>query len=163
MALASGNSRKAAEMLASQGLKVGSKTLWRWTNERHGEEYERIRRDVLPRVREHTAELHMELAEREIAMSHELIDRLDKTKGEIPPRDLPGAIRNLDVGSGVHTDKARDLRGDPTVTVEKHSLQETIRGLEDLGLKVKIVHDEVIEGAVDAQVVEELPASDYVP
>jgi hypothetical protein len=52
---------------------------------------------------------------------------------------------NVDAGSGIHTDKARDLRGESEVHVHTHDLGATVRALVKLGV-VELEPGEVIDG-----------------
>lgn len=45
-------------------------------------------------------------------------------------RDISTAIRNLDVGTGIHTQRAQELRGEATSIVENRSAAEVVRGLK---------------------------------
>ena len=65
-------------------------------------------------------------------------DKLD----EIPARDLLGAVRNAAVTVGVHSDKARDLRGEPTAVVEHRSPKQVLKALEAMGIEVEVIEDD---------------------
>jgi hypothetical protein len=112
VAYANGNSTQAARDLEEDGITIPQKTLWRWAMRTHREDYERIRREILPVVGAAVADKHMALADRQIDLASELAERLSKEAGDLPIRDVPGAMRNASVGAGIHTDKARDLQGD---------------------------------------------------
>jgi hypothetical protein len=105
-----GNTRSAAKALTEQGVTVPRSTLRNWITT-HQDRYEKLRADLIPRVHERVAEKHLELADAQMEASWEFLQRLLKEKNNIPPRDLSTVQRNLDVGSGVHTDKALVLRG----------------------------------------------------
>jgi hypothetical protein len=64
---------------------------------------------------------------------------------EVPVRDLPTAIRNLDVGSGIHTDKAIHLRAGAQPPINLPDIQETLRSLKASGvtnIRIEMVDDE---------------------
>jgi hypothetical protein len=69
-----------------------------------------------------------------------LVDRLKDNVNDIAPRDLPGAIRNVAVGSAVHTEKAQLLNDQPT---ERRAvdLAGTLAELKSLGVEPKHVLD----------------------
>jgi hypothetical protein len=104
----------------------------------------------LPELKAKLAAQHEDLARRQIEVSAKLTDRLEKEADELPIRDVSTAQRNLDVGSGIHSDKAKDLRGDPSLIVERRSLQEIERRLGELGLLAD-------NDAIDSEAVEVLP------
>jgi hypothetical protein len=114
VALCSGNSRRAARLLEDQDTPIPRGTLERWKADR-ADTYERVREDVTPRLKAMLAEEHTDLARAQMDTARKLLTRLDEEAEELPARDLPTAIRNLDVGTGIHTDKSRDLRGEATV------------------------------------------------
>lgn len=152
LALASGNSRRAAALLKEQGLSIPASTLFTWP-QLYPDEYQAVREGVLPRVKAELAEAHSALAARQVEVSSEMTERLAKEMGGIPVRDLAGAIRNIDTGSGIHTQRAAELRGEPTI-IEHRSLKEIIGGLERRGIITKVPSEfEIIEGGA-----EELPA-----
>jgi hypothetical protein len=157
LALSSGSSRKAADLLAGQGLTVSETTLRRWANDSR-ERYEAVRREVMPRIREQLAEQHSELAQRAMEVETALIERLRQEQDQIPTRELHTNIRDLSVAGGIATDKGRALRGDPDVIVQKHeSFEEIRRALRELGVELNFVPKwkmaEAIEG--DAEEVAE--------
>src|SRR5262245_51608972 len=111
LALESGNGRRAEKRLAAFGIRVDHSTLHRW-RQKHSEKYESLQRDVLPKLRTEAAERHSYLADAEMEVAIKLLDQLDREREEIQPRDLSTAIRNLDVGAGIHMTKAVELSVD---------------------------------------------------
>jgi ASC-1-like (ASCH) protein len=109
VALHSGNAQRASRALKSQGLPISRATLSRWVNTRP-DEYAELRRDVIDKVHAVVAEKHSELADQEMELAREFLERMRQEKNKIEPRDLSTALRNLDVGSGIHADKAMALR-----------------------------------------------------
>jgi hypothetical protein len=65
----------------------------------------------------------MALAAKQMAVSEQMTQRLAEQVGEIPARDLPGGIRNIDTGAAIHTDKAALLREEPTQIVRRDSTE----------------------------------------
>jgi hypothetical protein len=157
LALFNGNSRRAAKALKGQGLSVGATTLRRWKDDLHPEKYRKLQQDTLPEIRERAAEMHTDLAEQEVRLSGRLVQdlgqRLERGE-ELPIRDVPGAIRNLDTGAGINRDKASGLRGEPNVRVEKQlDVGAILRELDGMGFPVpKYMLD-----AIDVEVIEEEP------
>lgn len=112
LAYANGNAAKAHRDLAEDDLDIPERTLNFWAIDQHKDEYERVRREVLPIVGAQTADEHMALARKQMAVSNKLADELARETHKLDPRDKATAMRNLDVGSGIHTGNARDLQGD---------------------------------------------------
>jgi hypothetical protein len=137
LALTSGNTRAAARTLTEQGLRVSHQTLGNWSKRNGGEEYERVRAQVLPRVRAYAAEKHMALADSMVELAGEMGKRLKLEHQDMPIRDVAGAIRNVSTAAGISTDKARDLRGDPTAVVEHRSIEDVRRALRAKGWDIE--------------------------
>ena len=140
LALYSNNSRRAPRLLKQHGLSISARTLADWPVT-FADEYARVRAEILPRLKQQLAEEHTALARQEMGLSRDLLAKLKREAEEIPARDLSTTIRNLDVGSGIHSDKARDLRGDPTAVVERRSDSERekaiLRKLTTLGVVIE--------------------------
>jgi hypothetical protein len=130
---ASGNTRIAAAFLAEDGLTIDDSTLWRWSRKSHAKRYERIRAEVLPKVRAQAADQHMDLAKMQMDVTRRLTERLAREVDEVPARDLPGGIRNLSTAAAVETDKAQLLGGEPTIRIER-SADQVLRALAARGM-----------------------------
>jgi hypothetical protein len=116
VALESGNTRQAANALKS----------------------------VVDKVHERIAERHMSLAEAQLELSADLTAELRNKKGKLEARDLSAAIRNLDVGSGIHTDKAQNIRAGAELPINLPDVQETLRSLRASGvtnIRLEMVDD----------------------
>ncbi len=134
LALYSGNRRRASKALADQGFPVPASTLQDW-QQRAPDTYAKVKRNLMPQIRELAAEQHSELAQLEGEAGRLLLGRLMAQYHEIPARDLPGAVRNLDVGAAVNRDKAAMLRGENTDTpTPTRSLSEILRALQAKGI-----------------------------
>jgi hypothetical protein len=135
LALESNNSRKAKRRLAALGMKVDHSTLQRWRT-KYADKYRTLQADLLPKLREEAAERHSAVADREMEVGLELLDSLQEKTGELPARDLSTAIRNLDVGQGIHRTKAAELRGDAPPPIEVNfSLTDQIRSMAGRGTR----------------------------
>ena len=133
LALFSGNRRRASKALDQQGLSIPDSTLRDW-RETYSGWYAEVQAKTMPRIRELAAEQHSDLAQLEGGAARKLLDRLIAEYQEIPARDLPGAIRNLDVGAAVNRDKAAMLRGENTDTpTPMRSVSEIILALKAKG------------------------------
>jgi hypothetical protein len=143
VALYSGNTRQAAAALKKDGLPIPRTTLTTWLSTKR-DDYDLIRRSVIEKVHERVAEKHMELAEAQMDLSEKLMDRLRQESATVPVRDLPAAIRNLDVGSGIHTDKATNLRAGAQPPVNLPEIEETLRALKASGvtnIRLELIED----------------------
>jgi hypothetical protein len=130
LALYSGNRRRASKALSDQGFTVPASTLQDW-QQRAPDAYAKVKRNVMPQIRELAAEQHSELAQLEGEAGRKLLERLMAEYEEIPARDLPGAIRNLDVGAAVNRDKAAMPRGENTDTpTPMRSVKDILNSLE---------------------------------
>lgn len=146
LALAGGNAARAAA-----GLDVGERSLQRWRRS-HAEEYERVRRELAPQLEavavSEAYERVLELGRLEALVAAKLEAAVEA--GEIPARDLPGALRNITTSKAINVDKILALSGRPTQVVEHRSATDIVRRLAALG------------AVTDASVVE-LPAPESAP
>ena len=135
MALHSANSTRAHAALKEQGLPISARTLYTWVHKTKTERYEQVRREVMPQIKEAAHAGHMGLVARAHELEHKFLHRIEEDLPEIPARDLPGGLRNVSTVSGIHSDKARDLRGDPVV-VEHRSMGDLLRAMRQKGIQV---------------------------
>ena len=148
LAVCSGNSRRAARLLAHRGLPIPRSTLKQWPDLYPGQ-YGAVQTRILPELKARLAEEHTALAEDLMDLSREMAGRLLHEYSELPVRDLSSGIRNASVASAVHSDKARDLRGDPTAVVEHRSVEEIERPLRALGIVIEGTAEEIPDSGVD--------------
>src|SRR4051812_48649496 len=71
-----GNGRTASKALREQGLKISPTTLRRWRDHQHADLYLDLQQTVLPAIRERAAEMHTDLAEKEVELSGRLVHEL---------------------------------------------------------------------------------------
>lgn len=144
VAYANGNANRARRDLAQAGIKIPTRTLRGWVNDTHKEQYEHIRTEVLPKVGAQVADEHMELARKQLEIAGALADRLKAEGKDLPIRDVANAMRNADVGAGIHTEKARDLQGDfGTPSKAMRSADEILRKLQSIGVIVEGTAEEI--------------------
>jgi hypothetical protein len=141
VAACSGNTQKAARHLAEDddAPSVTQKTLWRWSRREMIDTYERIRAEALPKITAQATEQHMNLARRQMAVSLKAADLVAERLPDMEDKDLVNAMGKADIGSGIHTEKAQLLAGQPTQIVRKDAT-EVLRKLKSRGV--------VIEGEV---------------
>ncbi len=155
IAICNGSAARASRLLSDYGKAIPKRTLQRW-RQQEADRYHEIRTEALAQVRIDQAEEHSELAalamNAERAVLKRLIDK--KELDELEPRDLPGALRNFAVPSGIHAQRAGELRGDPSVIEHRStglSPDELLAKLERLGIEVVDVE---AEDVTEAEVVE---------
>lgn len=169
LAYYSGNLRRTARAIEESGGLGEEKrtpdhtTLRNWRN-RMPERYERVRQEILPKIRDELAERHTDLAAAQIEASMtatgELARRLgDKDELEkITATQLASVIGKLDVGTGIHTQRASELRGEGVVVRHEHrSFQQIRDSLAARGIEV-----EVIQGTASEVPPDQLPPPEPV-
>lgn len=142
LAVHNGNSRKAAKALAEDGIHHPFQTIWGW-QKIYAERYEAIRAEVLPALRAQQAEAHRQLAQRQLEGSLEAADLVAERLPKMEDKDLVNAMGKFDIGTGIHTEKALLLEGQPTQIVQRTS-EQIYRELEAEGLKVEEIEAEVV-------------------
>jgi hypothetical protein len=135
LALCGGNRWRAAE---TSGIPEYTLKMWK---EKHREDYERVCRDVAPRlesivVNESYARV-IALGELEALAMEKLEAAL--RNDEIPARDLPGALRNITTSKAINVDKILALSGRPTQVIEHRSMPAIYERLSKLGALTKPV------------------------
>jgi hypothetical protein len=145
LAAFNGSGRKAERFLASAGERIPRGTMERW-RERHADRYAEIRRDVLPQVRAQAADEHRELAALAMDAERKLAQAMGKRVSEIPPRDLPGAVRNAATSAGIHTQRAEEMDTDAPAIRVSADFGGLLAELKTLGVEVIEGDAEEIEG-----------------
>jgi hypothetical protein len=134
LALCAGNTRRASAELRAVNIEVGQSTLHKWRTGLHCERYERLYRQQLPRISERVAQRCEELAESQAELAARLVHEIGRNMAEIPARDLPGALRNVETAKAINVDKSALLRGRPTQIVERRDASELLRKLQATGV-----------------------------
>lgn len=137
VAACSGNTALAARNLEADddAPPVGQKTLWEWSRRKYLQQYEAIRAKALPKLMEHAADQHMALAQRQMEGAAKLTDELISESAQLDPKDKVNALGKLDIGSGIHTERARDLSDQQAPKAER-TVEELLRGLAGRGLEL---------------------------
>lgn len=158
-ALQNGNMEEAARLINEDKEDPWqADTMRRWRRE-HRELYNKIADQVNEEVRKAQAEHYLGEAKARLEVSGELLTRLRAEHGQIKAKDLSTSIRNLDVGTGILTQRASELRDGPPGRVSMtFNFGETVRSLAAKGAKFydnqgnPLKPEQVIEGSA-----EELP------
>ena len=142
MAGCNGNGRQAEIMLKEQfGVGIDYSTLYKWVRNGHADQYQAIRREVLPKLQARAAEQYMDASERMQAVSLEITESMNIA--DIPERDKPGAARNMTIAAATSSDKALLLTGQATEIHEHRKPEELLRALQaKLGNKPKVIEAE---------------------
>lgn len=151
-ALDHGNAKRACENLRETLPELTASTLVGWINS-EPQRYEKIRTEVVPTIHGRIANHHEDIAVKAAAATESYVERALAVMGDIAPRDMPGAARNLATVLAITTDKAALLRGKPTVIEERRDVGEILSALERMGVTVK---SPVLEDTVEGTIVETL-------
>jgi hypothetical protein len=118
VALCGGNTHHAARNLKAAGMPVPRRTLRTWVERTQVERYLRLRAELVPRIHAKIAQECEDSAELAGQLERRMLAKLGEDFEKLPPRDQPGAIRNVATVKGINVDKAALLRGQPTEIVE---------------------------------------------
>jgi hypothetical protein len=138
---ANGNGRQAEKSLREDGIEIDPSTLYRWKTDLHRDEYERLREEMLPRIRKQQADAHRTLEARQLEISLQAANEIAQRLPNMEDRDRINAMGKLDIGSGIHGEKAQLLDDQPTHIVQR-SATEILRNLKHRGV---ILEGEVVE------------------
>jgi hypothetical protein len=109
---------------SSTTFRASSGSFERWARTRP-EQYEEVVREILPRVNEVVAADCISVARLAADAEVETLKRYHEVLPQLPARDVPGALRNVSTTKGINIQRARELRGEPTVIRhEKQSATE---------------------------------------
>lgn len=148
-----GSTYRAARRLKEQGVDVPRSTIRRWRDHSHAEKYLDIRDEHQGKLQRIMAARHEDLVTKGADVTEKLWARLGKEAGEIPARDLPGAVRNAATALGISTDKVLTTRERPVVMpAASRSFGEIVNALVGLGVAK-------VDPPVDATVVEDQPSA----
>lgn len=145
VAACSGNTHMAARNLEADddAPSIPQPTLWRWTVREKVQEYERIRAEALPQITAQAAEQHMALARQQMSLAQSAAGFIAARLDRMDDKDLINALGKADIGSGIHTEKAQLLAGQPTQIISRSS-EEILREMASMGMKVQAIDAEVV-------------------
>lgn len=159
LALNGGRPTQASRQLAEQhNLPIPATTLCHWRDSAHVERYAKIAHEQEQRTRQVAAARFEGIVAQATEIQANLLDKTAQAieQGDIPPRDLPSASRNIAATAGIYHDKASMARDRPTAIVERRAPEEILAALRTLGVEVIDATPEDIE---DADEVREIPAT----
>lgn len=145
LAMAAGNAAQAERDLAAIGAPIPIQTLRRWAKA-DPERYERIQTEVHTRLHHKMAAEAEALVAKAATVQHAYLDRMVAEVAEIPSKELPKAFQATAVAAGIHTDKSRLLRDEPTTITDNRTADEIMRKLVAMGVARRVnAQDVVIE------------------
>jgi hypothetical protein len=127
VARCTGNYSRASRQLAERGIKVSHNTIRDWVN-RHPRRYAEIRDEAQHMTRQMLAAAHEDVAAKAAEKVREGLDDVDVR--DLPERDRPGALRNLETVAGIAQDKAQVTRAQPTEIQQHRHVHEIFARLE---------------------------------
>lgn len=151
LALSAGNCGRAARRLKQEhGVAIHRVTLSRW-RDAYASRYEEVRLERAPQIQERIAAATEEVALRGAELTMATLHEYEQHIGELTPRELSSAARDMSVITGVAVDKTLHSRERPIVarTRETRDIGEIIRSLESLG----VLH-EIEPPVLDAEVID---------
>lgn len=151
IAACSGNTRMACRKLAEDEVEIPRATLEYWRLRRFAAEYQRIRSEQLPKLREQAADRHAALEERALSISEQAADLVEARLPSMGDKELIDAKYKASLESGIHGDKRLLFEGQPNSIVQRTSA-EIMRELKSMGA----------DDVVDAQVISEEDVKDNV-
>lgn len=150
LALFDGNKARASRALAEEGLSIPIRTLHDWPR-RHADKYSRMREDRLPRAQaaidERLKQRLLDALDTHARVMERANAKLDEGE-ELSLKELASAQRDLAVAGGIFNQNHNLNLGRPTQVTEHRSLQEIVKRLDALGVRVDV------PGVVDSDAVE---------
>ena len=146
IAACDGSLKQAVEALAAKGIQAERGALKALKNYAMPAEYRRICTELASQKEEAQAAEHEYRARQALDAEEVYLRRAKKELPNVPARDLPGAVRNFATAAGIHSDKARVLRGQPTTITETRSAQDIVRRL----VEMKVLEAGALEPFVDS-------------
>lgn len=143
LAECNGNGRKAERLLSQDGIGIDHTTLYRWRKYEHAEQFERVRAEVLPKVRLAASEDHMALSERCMEAEHLLLDRLVDEVPNLDKRDISTSLRNVSTSGAIHVDKGQVLSDQPT-EIRRLDTGEVLRKLGSRNMRLEATERTVV-------------------
>lgn len=151
MALWNGSATTAIKRLREQGKDAPPRaTMESWRNT---VEYEEVRERYADKLLQKLTTQHEENALEKLDVSRELTAKLRKDADTLEPRDLSNAIRNLDTGAGISSQRAQIGRGQPfpARSTDDRDYEQIIAALEGMGVVQRVGPG--AEPVIDAEVV----------
>jgi hypothetical protein len=154
VAACSGNTHKAARNLKEDvsAPAIAQKTLWEWSRRSKVQEYDKLRAEALPQITALATEQHMALARQQMELAQAAAGFVATRLDRMEDKDLINAMGKADIGSGIHTEKAQLLSGQPTAIVQREA-SEVLRKLKSRGVVIDaVVVEEETLGETDSGV-----------
>jgi hypothetical protein len=128
VAMASGNTRRAAKALVKAGQRsVPQSTLKRWVDRIYAQRYRQIQEQTLPELNARMAEVHDQLV---IGYSDLQQQALEKAREGLPSAkasEAAGVFKSAAIAAGINAEKALLRRGQPSQIREDRSTGEILK------------------------------------
>jgi hypothetical protein len=131
VAMASGNTRRAAKALVAAGQRpVPQSTLKRWVDRIYPQRYRQIQERTMPELNAQMAEVHDQLV---IGYSDLQQQALEKAREGLPnakASEAAGVFKSAAIAAGINTEKGLLRRGQPTQITQTGDPIEMLRRLQ---------------------------------
>jgi hypothetical protein len=130
-----GSAKRAAARCAALGVKISHETLRRW-KESHADRIAEIRRERLPQIREEAAQRHDVLAEKNMSVHQQALDKLSGDIPKMEGKEVGRLVQPTAISAGIHRTKSAELRNEipPSVGITIN-FAEQVRGMASKGTK----------------------------
>ena len=128
-----GNAKEAHRRLKAAGINISYQTLTNWRRGPYAREYLEQRAHHTTQIDRETADSYREVTQLALQGTRLGIENTITQLKAGTIKDTSTAARNLNVISGISTDKALLLEGRPTSITEQRTGTEILRTLEELG------------------------------
>jgi len=145
-AACAGNTRMASARLKEDKIEIPFQTIHVWVTKTHAADYQRLRRDALPKIQAAVTEEHLSLVQATLEAERKLLEEVVDESKSLEPRDRINALKNVAIQGGVHSDKFLQFSGQPTSRVELRGSVEILRELQSMGVDLKPDEKPSIEG-----------------
>ena len=150
VAVTSGNTRRAAELLKQAGKRAIPRTTLRlWINDTHADRYLTIQETAMPEINRRMAENHEDLVQAYSEIQWQAIERVREQLPEMKGNEAANAFKSAAVAGGINEDKALLRRGQPTKIVEERDPIAILRLLEQKFPGLLEVNPALIEGKAE--------------
>lgn len=127
-------SRSSIQLKDEFGIDVHSQTLRRWANTHFPRKYALIQKDLDKEIGDKLSGRLTDVALKGTELQDELLDDLNEQKGELEPREIAIALRNVSQAVVPAIEKSQLLRGKPERRTEVKDSDQLIAKLVQLGV-----------------------------
>jgi maltooligosyltrehalose synthase len=134
LAANAGNSVSARQQLLERDIDVPESTLKYWRNHAHADRYAELLNTIAPKLEQAAAHTALGITLAASTLELDLIEGLREAhhNGDLSPKDMANALRNVSTTRGISTEKYLLLTGRPTSVTEHRDTGELMRALASL-------------------------------